>query len=219
MVPEADSVDAPAAGEFSASGEFSAPGEASAPGGAAETAAASTHGASATDGTGAPGEAPAGDGDLPVGAGGAPGGGGPQRRRLRYRWLVGGGALVFAVVVGLVGWVGVRGLMARTQLDEARSRIAALQQQALAGHLPSDADLHAQVAAIGQRARAARSLTADPVWSAFGRLPWAGCPLRSAAGLVRAVDTMAGTGLPAVADLGGTLNPSRLRQEMTIDVA
>ncbi|MCK9897381.1 DUF4012 domain-containing protein [Frankia sp. AgB32] len=162
--------------------------------------------------------AAAGDG-TPAAPAGETGEGGPRRPQGRRRWLVGGGALVFAVLVGLVGWVAVRGLMARTQLDQARSRIAALQQQALAGHLPPDAELRAQVAAIGERARAARSLTGDPVWSAFGHLPWAGCPLRSAAGLVQAVDTVAGTGLPAVADLGSTLNPSRLRHEMTVDVA
>ncbi len=153
--------------------------------------------------------------------GGQPAGGtGSSRRRGRWaRWLVGGLAVAFAVIVGLAGWVAVRGLMARSQLDEARTRIATLQRQVLAGDIPAEGELRAQVAGIAERARAARSLTGDPVWSAFGRLPWAGCPLRSAAELVRAVDTMSDAGLPAVADLGGDLSPDRLRHQMTINVS
>nr|WP_051054664.1 DUF4012 domain-containing protein [Frankia sp. QA3] len=133
--------------------------------------------------------------------------------------MVGGLAIAFAVIAGLASWVAVRGLMAHSQLDEARARIATLQRQVLAGNVPAEGELRAQVAGIAERARAARSLTGDPVWSAFGRLPWAGCPLRSAAALVRAVDTMAAAGLPAVADLGGDLNPDRLRHQMTINVS
>ncbi|MCM3887066.1 DUF4012 domain-containing protein [Frankia sp. R82] len=136
----------------------------------------------------------------------------------RQRGLVGGCAVLLVVVVGLLGWVVVRALLARTQLDQARARIAVLQQQVLAGDLPAQAELSAQVAAIGDRARAARSLTDDPVWSAFGHVPWAGCPLRSAAQLARGFDAMAATGLPAVAELGNDLNPARLRQQMTINV-
>lgn len=122
-------------------------------------------------------------------------------------------------MLGLLGWVGVRGLLAREQLEQARARITSLQRQMMAGDYPSERDLRAQVAAIGRRARAARSLTGDPVWSAFGHVPWAGCPPRSAAELIRAVDALSGTGLPAVADLGATLDPTRLRHQMTIDVA
>ncbi|WP_420811350.1 DUF4012 domain-containing protein, partial [Candidatus Frankia nodulisporulans] len=136
----------------------------------------------------------------------------------RHRRLVGGTIVLGVVAVGLLGWVGVRALLVRAQLDQARERVAVLQQQVLAGDLPARAQLSAQVAAIGEKARAARALTDDPVWSAFGRVPWAGCPLRSAAQLVRAFDTMAVTGLPAVADLGDDLNPARLRRQMSINV-
>uniref|UniRef100_UPI003F6845FB DUF4012 domain-containing protein n=2 Tax=Frankia tisae TaxID=2950104 RepID=UPI003F6845FB len=154
-----------------------------------------------------------------VGGGQPAGGAETSRRRGGWaRWTVGGLAIAFAVIVGLAGWVAVRGLMARSQLDDARARIAALQHQVQAGDVPAEGELRAQVAGIAERARAARSLTGDPVWSAFGRVPWAGCPLRSAAALVRAIDTMAGAGLPAVADLGGDLNPERLRHQMTINV-
>jgi len=173
-------------------------------------------GASAAVTAGAPADVDGGPGrgggtDGTDAAGGRPGG--------RHRWLVAGLALAFVVVVGLIGWVGVRGLLARAQLEQARSRIAALQHELMTGDFPSEGDLRARIADIGRQARAARSLTGDPVWAAFGHAPWAGCPLRSAASLMRAVDTMTAAGLPAVADLSTTLNPTRLRHQMTIDVA
>ncbi|MCM3926482.1 beta-glucan endohydrolase, partial [Frankia sp. AiPs1] len=99
----------------------------------------------------------------------AAGGAGASRRGGGWaRWLVGGLAVAFALIVGLAGWVAVRGLMARSQLDEARTRIVTLQRQVLAGDVPADGELRVQVAGIAERARAARSLTGDPVWSAFG---------------------------------------------------
>ncbi|ETA03279.1 hypothetical protein CcI6DRAFT_01243 [Frankia sp. CcI6] len=139
-------------------------------------------------------------------------------RRARYRRLAAGVATALVVLVAMTAWVVVRGVLAKSRLDEARQRIAVLQRQVLSGDFPREAELRSQIEQIRRRATAARALTSDPVWSAFGRLPVAGCPMRSAATLIREVDAAAGTSLPAVADLGPSLDPRVLRQRMTINV-
>src|SRR5512142_86475 len=65
------------------------------------------------------------------------------------------------------------------------------------------------VAAIERETRAARSLTADPVWSFASHLPIGGCTLRSAAALV----------LPPLADAGGRLDPDAVRRGTTVRLA
>lgn len=141
----------------------------------------------------------------------------PRRRRPTRRALL--VAVGLAVpVLALVAWVGVRGALAYHQLTLARADITQLEQGLLAGNIPPAPLLTAQVHRIDTRTRSARSLTGDPVWSAVGHLPGAGCPMRSAHGLIAAVDEMAGDGLPAMAQAANTLNPASLRSGMSIDL-
>jgi hypothetical protein len=136
----------------------------------------------------------------------------PRRRAL----LVVG--CVALPVLALVGWVGVRGLLAYRELAGARSDLATLERRLLNGDVPPPAQLAAEVRRIDDRTRAARGLTGDPVWSAMGRLPAVGCPMRSAHTLAVAVDGVAGAGLPAMAQAAGTLNPATLRTGMSLDL-
>jgi hypothetical protein len=129
------------------------------------------------------------------------------------------GACALGPLLLIVGWIGVRGLLAHAELNHARADIAQLQQRLLAGDVPPPAVLAAQVRRIGERTHAAAGLTGDPVWSAAAHLPGVGCPLRSAHSLTVAVDGVAGDGLPAVAQAADTLNPATLRSGLTINLA
>jgi hypothetical protein len=120
------------------------------------------------------------------------------------------------VALVAVGWLGVRALLARAQLEQARAQITTLQRELLGGDVPDQAELSAAVASIGERTASARALTGDPVWSAAGHLPVFGCPLRAVRSLVLAADGVAADGLPSVAAAGRALDPTTLRTGMTI---
>ncbi|WP_116271374.1 DUF4012 domain-containing protein [Pseudofrankia sp. BMG5.36] len=139
------------------------------------------------------------------------------RRPSRRALLV--GACVLGPVLALVGWIGVRGLLAHSELNGARADITRLQQRLLAGDVPAPADLAAEIRRISDRTHSAAGLTGDPVWSAATHLPGVGCSLRSAHSLTVAVDGVAGGGLPAIAQAADTLNPASLRSGLTINLA
>lgn len=71
-------------------------------------------------------------------------------------------------LVGLLGWIGVRGLMAKAELETAQTLISQLKTQAL------DFDVegaNATLAEVSQHADAAVALTSDPLWRACGAIP------------------------------------------------
>ncbi|MBL7553377.1 DUF4012 domain-containing protein [Frankia sp. AgB1.9] len=138
------------------------------------------------------------------------------RRPSRRALLVGG--CVALPVLALVGWVGVRGLLAYHELAQTRADLTRLEQRLLDGDVPPPAQLAAEVGRIDRRTHSARSLTGDPVWSAAGHLPVVGCPMRAAHAMVVAVDGMATGGLPAMAQAADALNPASLRSGMSIDL-
>jgi len=138
------------------------------------------------------------------------------RRPSRRALLVAG--CVALPVLALVGWVGVRGLLAYHQLSQARSALTALQSQLLAGDVPAADQLATEVRRINDRTASAKGLTGDPVWSAAAHLPVIGCPMRAAHTMVVAVDGLAAGGLPPMAQAAGTLNPASLRSGLTIDL-
>jgi hypothetical protein len=138
------------------------------------------------------------------------------RRPSRRALLV--GACVALPVLALVGWVGVRGLLAYHELAQTRVDLTRLEQRLLDGDVPPPAQLAAEVSRIDRRTHSARGLTGDPVWSAAGHLPVVGCPLRAAHAMVVAVDGMSTGGLPAMAQAADALNPASLRSGMSIDL-
>ncbi|EFC82480.1 DUF4012 domain-containing protein [Parafrankia sp. EUN1f] len=127
-------------------------------------------------------------------------------------------AALLAVVVSAGVWVGVRGLLARSQLEAARAQITGLQAALSGGAVPGAADLRRTMDEIVARTSSARSLTSDPLWSLAGHLPFAGCPLRSSAALAAALDGVATNALGPVVELGDRLDPSTLRSGTAINV-
>jgi hypothetical protein len=135
---------------------------------------------------------------------------------VRTRRLIMVGGAVVAVGLAAATWVTVRGMMARSDLLGARTRLAALEADINAGHGGDPAAVAARVAAISRAAASARSLTGDPVWSLTGRLPVLGCPARAAHRLAAAFDDLTHDALPGIATLGPTLDPTRLRRGSTL---
>ena len=171
------------------------------------------------DGAGAPPPVGAGDAHVVDGArGGADGSGGRQPWRPDRRVVALGAALLVVLLV-CGTWIVVRGLLARSHLEAARTQISQLAQQISAGRTPSEAELRSVTAEIMRRTSAARALTSDPVWSAAGRLPLLGCPLRATATLTTALDEVAGRTMPAAVELGRHLDPATLMSGSTLNVS
>ena len=129
-------------------------------------------------------------------------GGRPKRRGL-------------AIIAGLLGvlllalaWVGVRGLLARRHLEQARSGVADVRSHLLAGDSTQAA---AALAEVQGNTAQARRLTADPIWRVVASTPYAGRSLRTAGGLAATVDDLARQTLPDLLAAGAALAPSRLR--------
>ncbi|MET1017369.1 MAG: hypothetical protein ABWX76_11160, partial [Leifsonia flava] len=128
------------------------------------------------------------------------------KRRTRRVWiwaLAGLGVLLIAAVA----WVGIRGWMAKTELESAQAKISTLKTQALAFDVEK---AQKTVTEITDSTAAAASLTSDPVWRAMEAIPLAGPNLhavRQLASVTNLVMTDVASPLVGVLD---TINPSSI---------
>lgn len=143
----------------------------------------------------------------------------PPAARPRRRRRTGLGLLALAVLVLAAGgaWVVVRGLEARSQLAAAQRQLPGLRSSIVHGDRATAAEQLRQVAA--ETARAA-SLTHDPVWRAYEKLPFLGTSLRTTRGLTQAAERLSTSVLPELVTAGGALDPAVLRTSgATIELA
>ena len=103
--------------------------------------------------------------------------GSPVVRGVRARWLVLGLAAAVVVVLAALAWVGVRALMAKSEIDQVTAHIDELRQAVGDGDLDTLATVADEVAPHVQRAEA---LTGDPIWRATEVVPVLGPNLAAA---------------------------------------
>jgi hypothetical protein len=97
---------------------------------------------------------------------------------------------------------------ARGQLDRAQTQLPALRAAIVAG----DEDAaQRDLAALSQETSRARQLTGDPVWAAYGKLPWLGASMRTSRGLAATADALTTHVLPGLVAAAATLDPHQLR--------
>jgi hypothetical protein len=75
------------------------------------------------------------------------------------------------------------------------------------------------LAGIRAETSAARRLTSDPIWSAAGAVPYAGCPAASASSLARVTGDLTEKALPPLATVSSALRPADLRSGSSVDLA
>jgi hypothetical protein len=111
-------------------------------------------------------------------------------------------ALVLLLILA-VAWVGVRGLMAKRDLEQSVQLVGTLRSELVSGDSTA-----AQKTAddLQDHAAAARSLTGDPVWSAFQVLPFVGSNLRAVREVAVVVDDVATGAVKPVAGVIGDVN-------------
>lgn len=102
-----------------------------------------------------------------------------------------------------VAWVGVRGVMAKNDLEESVQLVDTLRSQLVSG------DSSAAQKTAGQlqdHAASARSLTGDPVWGAFQYVPFVGSNFRAVRGVAVVVDDVASGAVKPVAGIIDDVN-------------
>ncbi|KQX05670.1 hypothetical protein ASC59_16495 [Leifsonia sp. Root1293] len=114
-------------------------------------------------------------------------------------------ASVGVLLVAAVAWVGIRGWMAKSELESAQAKISTLKTQALAFDVEK---AERTVNEISDSTAAAASLTSDPVWRAMEVVPLAGPNLHAVRQLASVTNlVMTDVAGPLVGVLG-TINPS-----------
>lgn len=121
-----------------------------------------------------------------------------RRPRSRLWWVV---VAVVIVLLGLVLWIGIRGLMARDALLGAVPLVQDAKSAVLAG---STAQAEQDFTQIEQRASSAASLTSDPVWRAAELVPGLGLNLRASRQVAAMIDGVATNALPPLSKLAST---------------
>lgn len=124
-----------------------------------------------------------------------------MRPRTIVLWVV--SAVVLLAIFAVV-WVGVRGLLARNELQGAVPLASKVQTQVLAGDGAAAQKTATQLA--DHAARAAR-LTGDPVWRALEIVPWLGGNLSAVRQLAAATDEAVSDGVQPLAGVAGTVRP------------
>lgn len=119
-------------------------------------------------------------------------------------WTVG---LLLTCLLLAVGWVTVRGIGAVDALQTVRERAGDL-KTAIAARDVDEADRVA--ASIARHAASAHDLTSDPVWTAFGYVPWLGPNFRAVSEVASITDDVAADALSPVLDAATGLDLARL---------
>ncbi|MFF5216889.1 DUF4012 domain-containing protein [Micromonospora sp. NPDC000442] len=125
-----------------------------------------------------------------------------RRRRARLRRILLTTLVVGSLVLGLSGWVGLRGWQARAHLVNAAGLAGELSAHLVGG---DTARAQRTLAALQEQSGAARRATGDPGWWLGRQAPVAGANLTAVRQIAIAIDDLARQAFPALlrVDLGG----------------
>ena len=136
-----------------------------------------------------------------------------SKRRRRLWWI----AVPVVLLIAAIGWVGIRGLLAKADLEKAQALLSQVKDQASAFDMDGAT---ATMAEIGSRIDSAVSLTSDPVWRAAEATPGLGRNLTVVRELAAAVDGIVDDVVGPLMEVGADIGPSALTpKDGAIDVA
>lgn len=115
--------------------------------------------------------------------------------------------MILTILVLAIGWVTVRGIGAVNDLQQVATSSSTLKQAVGQGDLEKAASLSSRIA---HHAGSAHDLTSDPVWHAFGILPWLGPNFAAVSDVAEIADDVASDALVPVLDAAGALNLASL---------
>ena len=104
-------------------------------------------------------------------------------------WTVG---IVLTLLILAIGWVAVRGIGAVSDLQQVAKGASQLKAAIAEGDLDGAEPIAESIAG---NARSARDLTSDPVWQAFGFVPWLGANFRAVSDVAEIADDVSADAL------------------------
>jgi hypothetical protein len=116
--------------------------------------------------------------------------------------------LAGALILLAATWLVVTGLMARSQLTEARAEVHLLRTEISAGDLSAAKRTAADFA---KHAHRAHLLTTGPAWAVGAQVPGGGDPLKTIRGVTASIDELGSQALPQVIHASDSIDPANLR--------
>ena len=132
----------------------------------------------------------------------------PSVRRISRPWPLLLGLVIICAVGFAGGWVGLRGLAAKAELEAAVPLAATIKTQVLLG---DSAAVTENLEAIAAHTYRARALTSDPIWRISELIPVVGGNLLAVRELADVADGVIREGVQPIATLASTLNPETLK--------
>lgn len=115
--------------------------------------------------------------------------------------------MILTLLVLAIGWVTVRGIGAVSDLQQVSTSATQLKSAIGEGDLERATRLSDRIA---HHAGSAHGLTSDPVWQAFGVLPWIGPNFSAVSDVAAIADDVASDALVPVLDVAGRLDLASL---------
>jgi hypothetical protein len=125
------------------------------------------------------------------------------RLPVRRRWIGWTIGILLSLLIIAIGWVTVRGIGAVTNLQHVAKGASQLKSSIAAGDLEGAKPI---AESIARNAASAEDLTSDPVWAAFGAVPWLGPNFRAVSEIAAIADDVSQDALTPLLDVAGGLD-------------
>lgn len=120
------------------------------------------------------------------------------------RRVVAAAAVLVLLVIGVAAWIGVRGALAKTELEQALPLATEVRARILDGDAAAAADVAGRLA---ERTATAAALTGDPVWRLAEVLPWIGDDLAAVRELGQVTDGLVADAIVPLAARADSIDP------------
>ncbi|MFE7195787.1 DUF4012 domain-containing protein [Microbacterium oxydans] len=129
------------------------------------------------------------------------------RLPVRRRWIGWTVGVLLSLLVIAIGWVAIRGFGAVNDLQQVAKGSAQLKAAIAAGDLDAAKPL---ARSISHNAESAHDLTSDPVWHAFGALPWVGPNFSAVSDIAEIADDVSSDALTPLLDVAADFDLASL---------
>ncbi|NYF27744.1 DUF4012 domain-containing protein [Microbacterium sp. JAI119] len=129
------------------------------------------------------------------------------RLPVRRRWIGWTVGVLLSLLVVAIGWVAIRGFGAVSDLQQVAKGSAQLKAAIAAGDLDAAKPL---ARSIAHNADSAHDLTSDPVWHAFGALPWVGPNFSAVSDIAEIADDVSSDALTPLLDVAADFDLASL---------
>ncbi|MGV2900999.1 DUF4012 domain-containing protein, partial [Microbacterium sp. AGC62] len=139
------------------------------------------------------------------------------RLPVRRRWIGWTVGVLLSILLIAIGWVTIRGIGAVSDLQQVANGATQLKASIASGDLEEAERVSGSIA---RNAASADELTSDPVWQAFGAVPWLGPNFRAVSEIAEIAHDVSTNALTPLLDVAGGLDLAGLGVEGgTIDLA